>query len=112
MAGGGWGGHIVFPHPDDKEAGHLLDDVGGTNANDDDSNDTPPSPPPENNGDAPRGEGGRDDDGAGRQRDGSSGVKGTRSRQMRQMQRTRSVLGEHVICMRGRRRRHGSCIVP
>jgi hypothetical protein len=48
MAGGGRGGHVVFPHPDNEEAGRLLDDVGSTNANDDDNDDTPP-PPPENN---------------------------------------------------------------
>ncbi len=66
MAGGGWGGHAVFPHPDDEEAGRLLDEVGSTNANDNDNDDTP-APPPKNYGDAPRGEGGRDDDGAGRQ---------------------------------------------
>ena len=63
MAGGGRGGHVIFPHPDDEEAGHLLDDVGSTNANDDDIDDTPP-PPPKNDGDAPRREGGRDDDAA------------------------------------------------
>jgi hypothetical protein len=47
MAGGGRGGRVVFPHPDDEEAGHLLDDVGmgSTNANDDDNDDTPPPPP-------------------------------------------------------------------
>jgi hypothetical protein len=28
MAGGGRGWHVVFPHPDDEEAGRLLDDVG------------------------------------------------------------------------------------
>jgi hypothetical protein len=54
MVGGGRGGHAVFPHPDDEEAGRLLDDVGSTNANDDDNDDTPP-PPPKNDGDAPRG---------------------------------------------------------
>jgi len=67
MAGGGRGGHVVFPHPDDEEAGRLLDDVGSTNANDHDNNYTPP---------APRGEGGRDDDGAGRQHDGGGGEQG------------------------------------
>ena len=65
MAGGGRGGPVVFPHPDDDDAGRLLDDVGSTNANDDDDNDDTPPPPPENEGNAPRGEGGRDDDGAG-----------------------------------------------
>jgi hypothetical protein len=45
MAGGGRGGHVVFPHPDNEEAGRLLDDVGSTNANDDDNDDTPPPPP-------------------------------------------------------------------
>ena len=64
MAGGGRGGPVVFPHPDDDDAGRLLDDVGSTNANDDDNDDNPPVPP-ENEGNAPRGEGGRDDDGAG-----------------------------------------------
>ncbi len=64
MAGGGRGGPVVFPHPDDDNAGRLLDNVGSKNANDDDNDDTP-SPPPENDGVAPRGEGGRDDDGAG-----------------------------------------------
>ena len=63
MAGGGRGGPVVFPHPDEDNAGHLLDDVGSKNANDDDNGDTPA--PPENNGIAPWGEGGRDDDGAG-----------------------------------------------
>ena len=64
MAGGGRGGPVIIPHPDNDDAGCLLDDVGSTNANDDDNDDTPP-PPPENDGDAPRGEGGRDDNGAG-----------------------------------------------
>ncbi len=41
MAGGGRGGHVVFPHPDNEEAGRLLDDMGSTNANDDDNDDTP-----------------------------------------------------------------------
>ena len=46
MAGGGRGGPVVFPHPDnDDDVGRLLDKVGSTNANDDDKNDTP-SPPP------------------------------------------------------------------
>ena len=52
------------PHPDGKKSGRLLDDVGSTNANDDNNDDTPP-PPPKNDGDAPWGEGGREDDGAG-----------------------------------------------
>ncbi len=68
--GGGWGGPVVFPHPDDDDdAGRLLDDVGSTNANDNDSNDTP-APPPPKSGNAPRGEGGRDNNSAGRQCDG------------------------------------------
>jgi hypothetical protein len=33
------------PHPDGKKSGRLLDDVGGTNANEDDNDDTPPPPP-------------------------------------------------------------------
>jgi len=45
MAGGGRGGPVVFPHPDDDDAGRLLDNVGSTNANEDDNDDTP-SPPP------------------------------------------------------------------
>ena len=45
MAGGGWGGPVVFPHPDNDDTGRLLDDVGSTNVNDDDNDDTP-SPPP------------------------------------------------------------------
>jgi hypothetical protein len=69
MAGGGWG------HPDDDDAGRLLDDMGSTNANDDDNDDTPP-PPPENDGDAPWGEGGRDDDGARRGHDGGEQGRG------------------------------------
>jgi hypothetical protein len=36
MAGGGRGGPVVFPHPDDDDAGRLLDDVGSKNTNDDD----------------------------------------------------------------------------
>ncbi len=76
MAGGGRGRHVVFPHPDDEEAGRLLDNVGSTNVNDEDNDDTPPPPPPENDGDAPRGEGGRDDEHAGRQRDGGGGEQG------------------------------------
>ena len=64
MVGGGRGGPVVFPHPDDGNAGRLLDNVGSMNANDDDNDDTPP-PPPENEGNAPRGDGGRDDDGGG-----------------------------------------------
>ena len=75
MAGGGRGGHVVFLHPDDKEAGRLLDDVGSTNTNNDDKDNIPP-PPPKNDGDAPRGEVGWDDDGAGRRRDGGSGEQG------------------------------------
>ena len=75
MAGGGRGGPVVFPHPDDDDAGRLLDNVGSTNANEGDNDDTP-LPPPKNNGDAPRGEGGRDDDGAGRRRDGGGGEQG------------------------------------
>ena len=57
-----------FPILMTKKPGVSLTTWGGlsTNANDDDNDDTPP-PPPENDGDAPRGEGGRDDDGAGRQ---------------------------------------------
>ncbi len=47
MAGGGRGGPVVIPHPDN-------DDIGSTNAND---NDDTPSPPQKNNGDIPRGEG-------------------------------------------------------
>ena len=47
MAGGGWGGPVIFPHhPDNDDAGRLLDDMGSTNANDDDNDDTPPRPPP------------------------------------------------------------------
>ena len=69
MVGGGRGGPVVFPHPDDDDAGRLLDNVGSTNTNDDNNDDTPP-PPPENDCDAPRGEEGRDGDGAGRRRDG------------------------------------------
>jgi hypothetical protein len=51
MAGGGRGGHVVFPHPDDEEARRLLNDVGmgSTNMNDDDNNDTPPPPPKNDN---------------------------------------------------------------
>jgi len=45
MAGGGRGGPVVFPHPDDDDTGRLLDDVGSMNANDDDNDDTPPPPP-------------------------------------------------------------------
>ena len=45
MAGGGRGGHIVFPHPDNDNAGRLLDNVGSTNANDNDNNNTPLPPP-------------------------------------------------------------------
>ncbi len=45
MAGGGRGGPVVFPHPDDDVAGRLLDNVGSTNANNDDNDDTPPPPP-------------------------------------------------------------------
>ena len=45
MAGGGRGGPVIFPHPDDDDAGHLLDNVGSTNANDDDNDDIPPRPP-------------------------------------------------------------------
>ena len=41
MAGGGRGGHVIFPHPDNEEAGRHLDDMGSTNANDDDNDDTP-----------------------------------------------------------------------
>ena len=63
MTGCGRGGPVVFPHPDDNNAGHLLDDVGRANVNDDDNNGTPP-PHSENDGDAPWGEGGQDDDGA------------------------------------------------
>ena len=77
MAGGGWGGPVIFPHhPDNDDAGRLLDDMGSTNANDDDNDDTPPRPPPENGGDAPRGAGGQDDNGAGRRRDGGGGEQG------------------------------------
>jgi hypothetical protein len=39
-------------------------------------NTTPPRPPKKNDGDAPRGEVGWDDDGAGRRRDGGSGEQG------------------------------------
>ena len=70
---------------------------------------TPPCPPPENNGDALRGERGQDDDNAGRRRDGSGGKQG---RGCDERDEKRLVLGERVICVRGRRRRHGSCIVP
>jgi hypothetical protein len=49
MAGGRRGGPIVIPHPDDNDAGHLLDNAGSTNAKDNDSNDAP-LPPPQNNG--------------------------------------------------------------
>ena len=45
MTGGGRGGPVLFPHPDDDDAGLLLDDVESTNANDND-NDKPPPPPP------------------------------------------------------------------
>ena len=45
MAGGGRGGPVVFPHPDEDDAGRVLDDVGSKNANDDDNDDTPPPPP-------------------------------------------------------------------
>ena len=65
MVGGGWGGPVVFPHPDDDNTGRLLDDMGSTNANEHDDNDDTPPPPPENDGYAPRGEGVWDDDGAG-----------------------------------------------
>ena len=41
MTGCGRGGPVIFPHPDDDNAGRLLDDVGRTNMNDDDNNDTP-----------------------------------------------------------------------
>jgi hypothetical protein len=36
---------VVFPHPNDDNAGRLLDKVGSTNANDDDNDDTPRPPP-------------------------------------------------------------------
>ena len=76
MVGGGRGGPVVFPHPDDdNDAGRLLDKVGSTNKNDDDNNDTP-SHPPKNDVDAPWGEGCRDDDGVRRQRDGGGGEQG------------------------------------
>jgi hypothetical protein len=45
MEGGGRGGPVVFPHPNDDDAGRLLDNVGSTNANDDDNDDTPRPPP-------------------------------------------------------------------
>jgi hypothetical protein len=48
MAGGGRGGPILIPHPDN-------DNAGSTNAN---NNNDAPSPPPENDGNAPRGGGG------------------------------------------------------
>ncbi len=47
MAGGGWGGPIVIPHPND-------DDAGSMNANNDNNT---PLPPPKNVGSAPWGEG-------------------------------------------------------
>ena len=64
MAGGGRGGHVVFPYPNDDDAGRLLDNMGSTNANDADNDDKAPAPL-ENGGDAPWGKGGQDDDGAG-----------------------------------------------
>jgi len=50
MAGGGRGGPVVFPHPDDDNTEHLLDDMGSTNVNDDDNNDIPPAPPHQGRG--------------------------------------------------------------
>jgi hypothetical protein len=64
MAGSGRGGPVIISHPDNNDAGCLLDDAGSTDAKDDDNNDAP-LPPPKNDGDAPRGEGGWDNDGAG-----------------------------------------------
>ena len=75
MVGGGRGGPVVFPHPDDDDAGRLLDDVGSTNANGDDNDHTPPSPL-KNNDNAPRGEGGWDANGAGQRHDGGGGEQG------------------------------------
>ena len=45
MAGSGRGGHILFLHFDNDNAGCLLDDMGSTNVNDDDNNNTPPPTP-------------------------------------------------------------------
>jgi hypothetical protein len=49
MAGGGRGGPVIIPHPNDNDAG-------STNAND---NNNAPPPPQKNDGNAPRGEGDR-----------------------------------------------------
>jgi hypothetical protein len=86
MVGGGRGGPVVIPHPDD-------DDAGSTNAND---NDDAPLSPTKNNGDVPWGEGGR----TATVPDDNATVAAASRDAVATNARVRLVVGERAICMR------------